>query len=648
MSLNERKNRLLRFLLRADRPLTSAELAERLGCSERTVRNDLARLKEWIQVETGLNLSGRPGVGVIVEGAQGERETLAGRLEREGWELGSDREDPDGRRRKLLRILLEADRPLTTRELSRKLFVSRSSVHSDLDWVESWLRSGGLTLVRRPNWGVKVEGEEKERRIAFSRLREEEGRRGEDLLSDLAGELPVIREEVRRLENTLPYSFTDEGFTNLVYHLAIALRRIRQGQTIRMPEEEHQELAARPEYRTAARLAGALERRFSLRFPEAEIGYITMHILGSRVRHLGSDTGGEIQRVLGEMDPEARQTALFLISRMGRALHLPLEGDEPLLSGLSLHLHSALNRMRHGLRVDNPLLEEIRRSYPYMYETLSGLLPELAEKGVRFGPEEVGYLVLHFQAAVERLRRLPERKSVLIVCSSGEGTARLLEAKLERFFPELRVAATVAAREVGQAVRKHRPDLLLSTVPLEQSPVPLLQVTPLFHRGEREQLHRLLQGNLVGEGAETKERFPVLRSLLDPKGCLRLVREKNRENLLYRLTERLERIGAVRAGYLESVLERERFAPTTIGNGVAIPHGAPDHVLKSGVAAAAIQEPVNWDGESVRLIFLLALDPEERDRNRSLFREMVRLAGDPETLEAIINEKDPRDWRGYL
>lgn len=649
MSLDGRKKQLLQFLLRVDRPIPSGKLAKGIGCSERTVRNELAQLKEWVRVETGLNITGKPGVGVTLEGSPIERKRLAERLQEKGREADDDRGDSDGRRRTLLGVLLEADQPLTTEELSRKLHVSRTTVHADLDWVDSWLRAGGLSLARRPNWGIKVEGTERERRFAISKLREEALPADEKLLADLLPDLSVIREEVRRIESTMPYPFTDEGFTNLVYHLAIALHRIRQGQKIRMPAEELQELAAHPEHQIATQLAGALERRFSLRLPEAEIGYIAMHLLGSRIRQWGSDSEREIRHTLGKTDPEARRIALFLISRMEKALQLPLKRDDRLLTGLSLHLHSALNRVRHGLRVDNPLLQETRHSYPYMYETLLDLLPELARKeGIRFGAEEAGYLVLHFQAAAERLSRSPGRKSALIVCSSGEGTARLLEAKLERFFPELRVTGTVAAREVALAVRRHRPDILLTTVPLEHSPVPSLQVTPLFHREEREQLHRLLQGTLPGEEKESQQMFPVLKRLLHPKACLQIRHRVHRQELLHLLTKRLEAIGAVSKDYLESVLQRERLASTTIGNGVAIPHGSSDIVRKSGVAAAALREPVDWDGESVRLVFLLALDQTERERNRSLFQEMVRLADDPETLDAIINETEPGHWHHYL
>ena len=63
--------------------------------------------------------------------------------------------------------------------------------------------------------------------------------------------------------------------------------------------------------------------------------------------------------------------------------------------------------------------------------------------------------------------------------------------------------------------------------------------------------------------------------------------------------------------FIDAVLERESQGPTALLPDLAIPHGKTDAVKKIGIAAAVLENPIEWEGldgpEPVRLIFLLAI-----------------------------------------
>ncbi|OYD08818.1 BglG family transcription antiterminator [Paludifilum halophilum] len=647
--IHQRQVKLLYRLLQSDRPISVGELAQDLSCSEKTVRNDLKKAERWVRKHAPLQLLRKPGVGVLIEGPVVEKKGLLRELKRISVESPSP-QDPERRQWRLIRTLLEADRPLTARQLANRLYISKASIHLDLDQVEGWLNQQGLQLVRKPNWGVRVKGDEKAWRLALSRITEQLNapesapplKKPQGLF---AGDVPAIREAVRRLERSLDYSFTEEAVTNLVTHIAIAIRRIKQGQTIRLPDEELAKLKKEPEYAMAAGLAEQLSRAFAVAIPEAEVGYIAMHLLGAKVRRNdpADRSGDDLRSALEKIDKEAVLLARSLIAGVSEALDCGLREDQTLLLGLALHLHSAVNRIRHGLRLDNPLLRPIKADYRTMFETLLTVLPELEEKwGISFHEEEVAYLTLHFQAALERLHGCSEKKKALLVCTTGMGTSQLLTAKLNRLFPQLRVMDTVATYELSPFLQNNRPDLIISTVPLSETGIPTVRVSPLLTENEQERIRSALGERTVSAGAGS--RYPVIRSLLNEERVFLRVKSETGEELLRKMGKELAAAGLTAEAYTDSLLERERLSSTAIGEGIAIPHGDPRHVEKPGMAVASLEQPISWGGEPVWLVFILAFSPEDKKMTQRLFRELVELTDDPEQLKRLKTIQDPSEW----
>ena len=58
------------------------------------------------------------------------------------------------------------------------------------------------------------------------------------------------------------------------------------------------------------------------------------------------------------------------------------------------------------------------------------------------------------------------------------------------------------------------------------------------------------------------------------------------------MCERMELKGYVTGKFYDSVMEREKATTTSIGNRVALPHGAMSEVNESHVAIAVLPEPI--------------------------------------------------------
>src|SRR5512141_695884 len=74
--------------------------------------------------------------------------------------------------------------------------------------------------------------------------------------------------------------------------------------------------------------------------------------------------------------------------------------------------------------------------------------------------------------------------------------------------------------------------------------------------------------------------------------------------------ELLVKSGCVLPQYVDGMLTREQSMSTSLGNGVAIPHGVyenRDHILHTGLSVLQLPAGVDWgDGEMVYLVLGIA------------------------------------------
>jgi len=94
------------------------------------------------------------------------------------------------------------------------------------------------------------------------------------------------------------------------------------------------------------------------------------------------------------------------------------------------------------------------------------------------------------------------------------------------------------------------------------------------------------------------------RDLVVSSGAARTKEEAIRE-----AGDLLVRSGAVTPEYVEAMLERERSISTYMGSYLAIPHGTNESksgILRSAVSLVRYEQPIDWDGNEVRVVVGIA------------------------------------------
>lgn len=126
---------------------------------------------------------------------------------------------------------------------------------------------------------------------------------------------------------------------------------------------------------------------------------------------------------------------------------------------------------------------------------------------------------------------------------------------------------------------------------------------------------------------------------------------KDKQDAIRQAGKLLVRAGRVMPEYVDGMLAREESMSTSLGNGVAIPHGIfenRNHILETGISVVQLVEGVIWDEEEgpdederVRLVIGIAASSDEHVgvlsnlaeaiENETILADLLRTT-DPEVI----------------
>ena len=151
-------------------PMTADELAAQLKLSGKTVRSLIKTYAKEMQ-ENGFCITAKPGRGFGIEITDAQT-YVSGSKPQQGERTGIP-QDAQERIQRLRQYLLEKDGYSKLDDLSEQFFVSRRSISNDLREVERQLAEYGLSIRRKPGYGICVVGRETNRRICIAAQRDE-------------------------------------------------------------------------------------------------------------------------------------------------------------------------------------------------------------------------------------------------------------------------------------------------------------------------------------------------------------------------------------------------------------------------------------------------------------------------------------------
>ena len=673
-ALDSRSKTILLALLNSNGAVSAAVIAEQMQTTPRIIRSSLQRIEYWLAIK-GLRVKKQPGIGMSIDIPPEERQRIVREIENiNSYDLILSREE---RVRLLTIALLTAEEPLLVKCFAPRLGVSRPTLFNDLEDVESWLTAHELKLIRRRGFGFLIEGSELKIRAALEAilfdssgqmvmLASLQGKSSTESISqnhlrlqthqisklcELRLDFETSRHLVEKVEALSAFKFTDSSFLAMATFFCILIERTGAGKYINEFPFPKPDFLDTREFSIARELTQVINQMDGLALDQNETANIAAHIMGIKARQTLGDAIPNANSIMKDEDIEILLDDM--IHDAAKLLHPVLNVDQQLRQGLRFHLRPAINRLYFGLPIQNPLLEEIKTQYAYIYwvaERTGKVLEDWLELPV---PEtEIGYLAMHFGAAMERLRSLSNnRVKVVIVCGGGCSTAWMLVSRLAAEFPELDVIDIKSAADL--AAKEFTPEgiaLIITTIPLQYAALPIIQVNPLLS-AEDKLLIRTFLGNTalnppLAESLKDSE-GPSLTTLLSSEtiqiGCV----VENWETAVDSSCKVLVQNGSIENLYVEAIkdLLRQHGPYMVLCSGVVLLHAMTGYgVNRVCMSMTTFQNPVRFGhayNDPVNLALVIG-SPDNHSHIRALRQLSKILENKPllQSLQSVRTEAD--------
>lgn len=498
--IGARERQIMNYLFEAKQDVTVQELASVIDVSARTIHRDLQQVEKTLAAFR-IGLTKKAGVGLSIHTTAAKKTSI-----KQAMNTNTVYEHtPNERQAIILATLFSAKEPIKLFSLAADLHVTAATISHDLDALEEEMKAYHLSFIRKRGFGVQIKGAEEHKRQAISQLvssfidpmelvtlykdkalrHEQTQNKITNRLLDFvqADRLQAIEEAVENVKGDLPYELADDAYIALIIHLALAIERLNNGDEIDFDKDYLEQLTKEEAYQTATLLLKQLETNLNMTIPRAEVGYITMHLLGAK---LSVDQHYIIEDTTIDIAYKARE----LIDYVSEQLQISLDQSPSLLNDLVAHLKPTLYRMKKGMDITNPLLKDIQRDYQDLFDLLTEAV-ETVFPTITFPADEIGYLVLHFGAVLFD-KTFAKPLNVLVVCASGIGTAKILASQLQQQFPEITNIENISMFELSRTTLSDY-DIILSTVALANVGVPHTVVSPILTNEDTEEIKKQLQ-----------------------------------------------------------------------------------------------------------------------------------------------------------
>ncbi len=690
MEFTPRIRDILTVMLAENRPMSKQEIADKIGVSKRTCQREFEYLESDVK-EYNLTVKNKKGEGTILEGNEEDLDRLRHDL-MESKVVGA--EGKDERCKQILFTLLKDRTPKKLYYYSNMLGVSEATAANDMESLRPWLKRYNLELIKRPGYGVTLDGDERDFRAAMRRFISENSLSSLFLdestaLSDAVMSsihkksiYSLLKQDTvdrvgRVLKDMNESAFkmlTDNAYMGLMIHIAIAVERIKSGGALQSDNDESlKKEETGEEALLAERILKRIEEEFAIEMPRTEIAFLMLHLRASKLAFSNEPE----ERLEGEGEI-SQEELISMIDQMviayDRDLAFELRSDEDFLEGLMMHLRPVLVRILNHMDIYNPLLSDIQADYPEVYQKsrrAAAIIED--ETGCTVSDEEAGFLAMHFGAAEEKIResRITNRRvDIGVVCASGFGLAKLMVARI-RDHVRSNITLTSYGREEITPYVASKMDFFVSSFDLSDESVDFIRVSPLIQQSDiakiQAKVNEYAHVRKLSVDADFSDQLEAANfATREIKGILDRYHHYNvAENMTFaellrflsmKATSNLSDAGKV----MESIERREAIHSQVFPElGISLLHAETDGVEEATVisctprkkhegdlTAPAFSDPY-FKGTTAALLMLMPKDEYKRQHQEILGRVSTGLINDSHFLHSFMTGEE-REVKKYL
>lgn len=619
---------LLRLLGKQNTWITAKQMAKQLQVSERSIKNYIGEInyQEENLIEASKN------------GYRADKNRIDEVLSTQKKQLP---ETSAERVNYIITELLSGDKAhesgIDLYDISEKIYVSYETLRKDLVKVRKKVKEHNLYASVTGSI-IKLEGKELDKRKLLSMILYEEFNQNLMSLEMIQKAFPdydmevlrkIIVEECKRSH----YYINDYAMLNLILDISISMERIRKNCTFRTHVAENREFGER-EKKLVEAIAKKLEEAYAVRIEGLELQELTAlilsHLMTVDVNALNLENIGSC------VPPESMRVVQRVLEYLNENYYIDTT-DEGFMVKFAVHIHNLLMRLENEYTAKNPLTDHIKNSCPLIFECAVGVANCLNQMtGHQIDEDEIAYIALHIGGNLENYREKKEKLSCIIVCPHYYNMPELLVEKISAEFSERLLVRAVLTQE-SELAKMEKADFIISTTAFTEERPHAVTINPFLRENDLEKIRKEIA--IIQKERKKDTLREALEKMTTPEMFYNNPDCGNRKKALEFMIRVMQEKGYADDKFMEKVEERERHSSTAFGR-LAVPHAMELNAQKTGIGIMLNEKGVEWEGQTVNLILLFAINKEDRNMFHEVFDNLIVLLLENQNLDRVLQSTD--------
>lgn len=603
--------------------VTASELAKILDLNEKTVRTTIGKMRDSLD-EYGIEIESktRKGYHLLIY----DKEKYQAFINND--ECLSKNDIPNNSKEReewLLDYLLKQHKFVRIDDLSEMLYVSRSTITNDIRNVEDSLKSYHITLIRRPNYGLHIQGSEFDiRNCMISQFKDNKwAQRFSDKEENELKEISkILLNNIQNQKVVLSKSMIQE-MTSCIY---IAKVRYEENYKITVSKNEVVHRIYKPCIEVATNIVEELNEKFHIHLLDSEIYYIAINIAARSDYNV---LEGELES--GVIN-QARKQATQMLDCVYDMMHLDMRQNLSLLYDLISFLIPMDIRMRYGIIAKNPFAEATKKKYFFAYNVASQAVIPLKKTYFHEVPEnEIAYLTSIFALFIEQEKDKKKKYNILVICATNMSTSKLLAYQYKKKFKKYIDEVYTCEVYNLDSFDFSKVDYIFTTVEINRVlPKPVLGISAFLEDEEVEKISSILKFKSSNTIADVYSEELFYDNI---KG-------ETKEEILFEICKRIPEKYGIPSDFYEGLLRREEITGTDLAKHVALPHPYETTSDISFACISVLDHPIRWTRQDVQVVILMAV-AEDEQRDLTNFLQLISefIANESAVLQ-LVEEPD--------
>lgn len=629
--MKKKEQELLNYLSEFNKPIRSAEIANALDISVRSVKNYVHNINSLygkniiLSSRNGYELNLQNNYSLILTNSS---EQIPQTLEERSFFI-------------IKQLVLNHSAQIEIFDLCDSLCVSYSTIKSIISKMNKTYSSYNLEFYCEHDC-VRIKGDEINKRKLLSYIINEESKSSIMNVNVLKNNFASI--DVEKLQNIIfttfkkyNYYLNDFSSMNLLLHLLIIVDRELNGNELNDGQNEVS-IDNQDELNFLNEFIAQLETTFEISINKYERFEIYM-LFKTNANFSIEDSSKKLKELVGDniielIDKYVEDiNNIYMVDLSSKAFKTPF----------TLHLKNLLLRAQSGKYTSNPMAETIKNNSPLIFDIAIYISLDLAERfNIKINEDETAFLAMHIGSEIERQADNKDKIPVAILCPNYHNMAdQIMNSLMLNFGNQLNMVGSIH-NENDFYTLNNPVSILFTTIPVTtkiintntNEPLDVVLISPLNLKSQFSIIQNaILQAQEKYRDRKLKVKFNDFfeQSLFVVDSKL-----KNKKQVLTKLCDCLLVQNYVDTNFEESVYKRENAAGTAFGN-VAIPHSIEMNAIKTSIAVAISKEGIQWNSNIVHIVLLLAINKADRRSFRALYESLISLFSEDKVIQEIRN-----------